>query len=77
MVQIVGLKTVNFPGLSRKEATKGDHEAAKVADPSGMIDRTDSIPANAVGNNKVIDVPAGSSEINFTLKKPATAATGK
>ena len=71
-VQIVGLKEINY---TREQMTTP--EAKKMADPSGMIERADTIPANAVGNNSIVDVPDGNSTFDFALKKPATAEKGK
>ena len=71
MVQIIGIKAVHFM-LSREEMEKAGCEAAKRGDKTGILERADTIPSDAKGNNAVVEVLPGRAEMNFALKKPAS-----
>ncbi len=70
LVQIVAVKKVKYGRLSPAEELKRTQEAAMSGDTSGIIDRTDTIPPNAQGNNKEVEVKPGSQTLDFHLKKP-------
>jgi len=70
IVQIVGVKKVNF-AKSSEEMERAAKEGIAKGDDTGIIDRTDVIPANALGNNTVVEVKPGPQTLDFHLKPPA------
>jgi hypothetical protein len=68
-VQIVGVKAVPFV-RSSEEMARMAAEAAQHGDATGIIDRADEIPSDAMGNNARIEVKAGKQERDFHLKQP-------
>lgn len=68
LVQIVGVKPVKF-ARSSEEMAKMAAEAGKKGDPSGIIDRADAVPADAVGNNAPVEIQSGPQTLDFDLKK--------
>ncbi|MBN2294403.1 MAG: hypothetical protein JXM70_18385 [Pirellulales bacterium] len=70
LVQIVAVKKVKYGRLSPAEELKRTQEAAMSGDTSGIIDRADTIPPNAQGNNTEVEIKPGSQTLDFHLKKP-------
>jgi hypothetical protein len=70
MVQIVSAKKGNV-FHSREEILQAAKTRSQQGAVSGIIDRADEIPANAEGNNSIVDVQPGQTEWNFDLKRPA------
>jgi hypothetical protein len=68
-VQIVGVKAVKF-AHSHEEMARAAKEAASKGDATGIIDRADVIPADADGNNVVIELAAGGQTRDFELRQP-------
>ena len=46
-------------------------EAAAKGDVTGIVDRADVIPADAEGNNTVVELKLGQQTLDFHLKRPA------
>jgi hypothetical protein len=70
IAQIIGVKKVNF-AQSHEEAARVAKVNAAHGDSSGITERADTVPPDAEGNNRVVDVQPGNTEINFTLKSAA------
>ena len=70
LVQIIGVKAVPF-ARSSEEMARRAAAAAQQGDNSGIIDRADEVPADAVGNNVQVEIKPGEQTLNFDLKKPA------
>jgi hypothetical protein len=66
IVQIIGVKKVNF-AASQEEMAQAAKAHAQTGDASGIVERADTIPPNAEGNNRVVDVQSGQTELNFSL----------
>jgi len=75
-VQVVGVKAVPF-ARSSEEMERMSKEAAARGDASGIIDRADTVPADAQGNNVEIDVKPGSQTLDFHLKPPGAVESGE
>jgi hypothetical protein len=67
IVQIIGVKKINF-AASNAEMERQAKENAKRGDTTGIVERADEIPADAEGNNRQIDLPAGKQTLDFDLK---------
>jgi hypothetical protein len=67
IVQIIGVKKINF-AVSNAEMERQAKENAKRGDTTGIVERADEIPADAEGNNRQIDLPAGKQTLDFDLK---------
>jgi hypothetical protein len=67
IVQIIGVKKINF-AVSNAEMQRQAKENAKRGDTTGIAERADEIPADAEGNNRQIDLPAGKQTLDFDLK---------
>lgn len=67
IVQIIGVKKINFAS-SNAELQRQAKENAKRGDTTGIVERADEIPADAEGNNRQIDLPAGKQTLDFDLK---------
>jgi hypothetical protein len=67
IVQIIGVKKINF-ALSNAEMERQAKENSKRGDTTGIVERADEIPADAEGNNRQIDLPAGKQTLDFDLK---------
>ncbi len=69
MVTVVATRKVNFASSS-EEMMQRAREARTRGDVDGLVDPADTIPDNAVGNNQQVDLPPGSSSLDFHLQKP-------
>lgn len=69
IVQIIGVKAVPFARSSEEMAARAA-AAAKQGDTTGIIDRADEVPANAVGNNVQVEIKPGTQALDFPLTKP-------
>ncbi len=72
IVQIIGIKEVDFT-RPPEEKQRLLEAAAKRGDRSGLIDRADTIPVNAEGNNATVEVEAGEQTMDFELKHPPSS----
>ena len=70
IVGIVGVKKVNF-ALSHEEMAQAAKANAQRGDASGIIERADEVPADAQGNNTVVDIVPGVQTRDFKLERPA------
>jgi hypothetical protein len=70
VVKVEAVKDVPFARDSAEMAKRAASARAR-GDRSGIIDRADVVPADAVGNNAQIEVKPGKQELSFHLKKPA------
>jgi hypothetical protein len=70
LVQIVAVKKNNLPA-SNEERERQAKENAKRGNTNRIVERADEIPADAVGNNRQIDVQSGSQTFDFDLKPKA------
>jgi hypothetical protein len=52
-------------------------QARKKQKTAGTAPSGNAVPENAVGNNQVVDIPAGAQTRDFALQKPAAAAKKK
>ena len=68
VVGIVGVKKVDF-ALSHDAMAQAAKANARRGDASGIIDRADEIPADAQGNNTVVDIAPGTHVRNFNLTR--------
>ncbi len=68
IVQIVGVKAINYSRNSEDRARLAK-EAAQRGDTTGIIDRADTIPADAEGNNAKIEIKSGNQTMDFDLKR--------
>lgn len=73
-VQIVGVKAVPF-ARSSEEMARTAKEAAKKGDTTGIIDRADVIPADAEGNNRIVELAPGEQTLDFHLMRRAGAVS--
>ena len=74
-VQIVGVKKINF-ARSTEDMAQAAKTAQKTPDATGIIERADTVPADAEGNNVEVDVVAGNQTLDFQLKRPPAAKPG-
>ncbi|HEV2969903.1 MAG TPA: hypothetical protein VGY55_07930 [Pirellulales bacterium] len=70
IVQIIAVKKVNF-AASNEEMERQAKENANRGDATGIVERADEIPTDAVGNNREIDVQPGKQTVDFDLKRKA------
>ena len=69
-VQIIGVKAVKF-AMSSEEMANAARSATARGDGTGIIDRADTVPADAVGNNAVVEIKPGPQTLDFQLTPPA------
>jgi F420-0:gamma-glutamyl ligase len=74
VVQIIGVRKVPF-ARSSEDMARAAKEAAKKGDTTGIIDRADTIPADAEGNNRTVEVVAGEQTMDFTLTRRTGTAS--
>jgi hypothetical protein len=67
IAQIIAAKKTNVPA-SNEDRERQAKENAKRGDTMGIVERADEIPADAEGNNRQIDLPAGKQTLDFDLK---------
>jgi hypothetical protein len=70
IVQVRAVKQVNF-ARSQQEMEEMAAAARARGDTTGIIERADIIPPDAVGNNATLDVKPGPQTHHLVLKKPA------
>jgi len=70
VVKVMGVKKVNFASTS-EEMKERAAEARKAGNYDGLVDPADTIPENAPGNNRRIEIRTGNNTHNFHLKKSA------
>jgi hypothetical protein len=68
IVQIIAVKKINF-AASNEEMERQAKENANRGDTTGIVERADEIPADAVGNNREINVQPGKQTVDFELKR--------
>ncbi|HEV3418359.1 MAG TPA: hypothetical protein VG056_16160 [Pirellulales bacterium] len=68
IVQIIAVKKINF-AVSNEEMERQAKENANRGDTTGIVERADEIPADAVGNNREITVQPGTQTVDFELKR--------
>jgi hypothetical protein len=66
VVRVMGVKKVNFASTS-EEMKERAAEARKAGNYDGLVDPADTIPKNAEGNNRRIEIRAGSNTQDFHL----------
>lgn len=71
IVQIMATKAVQYGRRSPEEEMRLARAAAAKGDSSGIIDRADIVPPNAVGNNAEVDLVGGDQTLDLDLKSPA------
>jgi len=69
IVQIVGIKKINF-APSSEEMARAAERAAAAGDATGIVERADVVPPNAQGNNTVVELKAGRQQLDFDLRRP-------
>ena len=70
IVQIAGEKKGNV-FHSREEIVQAAKTRPQRSGAGKSTEQADEIPRNAEGNNTVVEVQPGHTELNFTLKRPA------
>jgi hypothetical protein len=68
IAQIIAVKKINF-AASNEEMERQAKENAVRGDTNGIVERADEIPADAVGNNREINVQPGKQTVDFELKR--------
>lgn len=69
IVKIEAVKAVPFARTSEEMARMAADNKAR-GDATGIIDRADLIPPDAVGNNTTVEIRVGTQKLDFHLKKP-------
>jgi hypothetical protein len=72
VVRVEAVKAVPFARSSEEMARRAAENKAR-GDGTGIIDRADVIPADAEGNNALVELRPGSQEHDLHLKKPGGA----
>jgi hypothetical protein len=67
IAQIIAVKKINGPA-SNEERQRQAQANAKHGTTTGIAAAADEIPADAEGNNRQIDLPAGKQTLDFDLK---------
>ena len=70
MVQIARAKKGNV-FHSREEIVQAAKTRSQRGPAGSVMEQADEIPPNAEGNNRVVEVQPGQTELNFDLKRPA------
>jgi hypothetical protein len=68
LVQIVGVKKVNFP-TSNDELARQWKAKAQHGDSTGTIGRAEEVPTDAPGNNSEVEVKEGEQLLDFAVKR--------
>jgi len=67
IVQVVGEKGVQF-ARSSEEMARTAQQGAPRADTTGIVERADTIPPDAEGNNVEVEIKPGQQSLDFKLK---------
>jgi hypothetical protein len=69
VVKVEAVTTVRFARSSDEMARRAPEDKAR-ADASGLVDRADSVPADAEGNNAQVELKPGKQTVPVRLKRP-------
>ncbi len=71
VVQIIGVKAIPF-ATTTAELQKQAEEARSRGQVAAPVERADTVPDNAQGNNATVEIQPGSQTLDFDLKPPAS-----